>query len=146
MNHCKQCSTPVKPRAKYCSDKCRMAFTRTKEPVETSLEAQTGVNPNTNPNKSDAKANKPEQNTPEPEQNLFENEQNLFALTLPEQSGEVLDSVDVEVLEYHEQRGRKDWVNFTEQRTQKCIECKKKFSTHLSLFHYCSIDCSPLYV
>lgn len=34
MNKCIQCNTIISDKAKYCSDKCRMAFTRTNKIVQ----------------------------------------------------------------------------------------------------------------
>ena len=34
MNKCLQCNSSISDKAKYCSDKCRMAFTRTNKIVQ----------------------------------------------------------------------------------------------------------------
>ena len=34
MNKCLLCSKDISDKAKYCSDKCRMAFTRTVQPEQ----------------------------------------------------------------------------------------------------------------
>ena len=57
MNKCLLCSKDISDKAKYCSDKCRMAFTRTVQPEQIQPEHEQ-MTPNKqpeqiNPNKLD---------------------------------------------------------------------------------------------
>lgn len=115
-NTCLNCGKQIGSRAKYCSDKCRMAYAR--NPNKQDAEPEQITNPNTN---------KGEQNVPE--QPTRTNDSLRSTLSKTDKT-----FYDRAMKDFGEPYYNFDWA----EREAKCGYCGAKYKTMLRLNRYCS--------
>lgn len=115
-NTCLNCKIEISGRAKYCSDKCRMAYGRNPNKV--------GSEPEQKGEQTQGEHEQITTRTPEPEQDDFRAQLTKTDKTFYDRAMDV----------WGEPYYNFDWT----KRESKCNFCGAKFSTELRLNRYCS--------